>query len=709
MSELELTLEIDTERVRPLLDGVLRIANSEKEALGFIPHGAYDDAARQRRLIVATGRNSEVTGYILYGGVFPHARVQQIGVKSDRRRTGIASLLMKELLGRLEREGFLTVKAKVASDLPAAQAFYSKHGFETAITVDGGESRQRKIVVRLRHLEAPSLLDAGGNAIDWNTTAVPLALRRSPAGEIPFYVIDLNVLFDLVRERDRSADAHQLFSAALSHQLRIAVAGEFVEELRRTSADASSDPLLRLALQLPRVPKVDEGELSSLATTVHALIFGRSKAGNSGSAQSLSDARHVAHAAIVRAAGFITSDQTVLAAREALLENFGIDVAGLDELVSLLPSEPITASGSYSGAGFVCRQLSCAEAEASLRALGAESALLDEFCRQDGLNRRTERFGVVENDEVIAVGAISHPHAIDSQTRLLVQVPQNHRSSDLFAEHLIELGLKHAAKDHPASIELQRLPGQTVVSRVAKAKGFTQANEALSKIALGRPLTISNWSALRTQVRRRSGIELPTAEDCSDIVVLRDATGQSHRMPLEQLEDLLAPTIVASDKRDAVVVSIQKRYADELLGTSEQTPFSFMESRPAAFLSRRAYVSSPRNAPHMRAGRPILFYESERSGGRGAIVAVARIVDVLLQPKSAVSEDHLRRLVVDDVDEFSSSSDVIVTTFDNILTFPRPFARRDLANINAIGSSNLQAATPMTPENLNKVLDAAWF
>lgn len=89
-------------------------------------------------------------------------------------------------------------------------------------------------------------------------------------------------------------------------------------------------------------------------------------------------------------------------------------------------------------------------------------------------------------------------------------------------------------------------------------------------------------------------------------------------------------------------------------------------------------------------------------------MAIGRIVDSLVQPKGSVSADNRRRLVVDDFDEISASNDVLVTTFDNLMTFPRPVTRRELADFNALGSSNLQTATLMTSENLSRVLDAAW-
>jgi GNAT superfamily N-acetyltransferase len=82
--------------VRARLSDVLAIANAEKEALGFLANAAYEQSADRRRLHLAFD-GEEVVGFALFGSAFPHARVQQIGVQSSRRRRGIGSLLLKGL------------------------------------------------------------------------------------------------------------------------------------------------------------------------------------------------------------------------------------------------------------------------------------------------------------------------------------------------------------------------------------------------------------------------------------------------------------------------------------------------------------------------------------------------------------------------------------------------------------------------------------
>jgi hypothetical protein len=182
--------------------------------------------------------------------------------------------------------------------------------------------------------------------------------------------------------------------------------------------------------------------------------------------------------------------------------------------------------------------------------------------------------------------------------------------------------------------------------------------------------------------------------------------GKSVTVRLTALEDALGPTILVWPGRDGVIVPIARNYADDLLGTSNQFPL--FGSPEAAFLTRRTYFNSPRVPALMRPGVPILFYESKRSGGRGAIVAVARIVDATVAAKQQVPEEALRRAVVEDLDPLSSSSEVLATTFDNLVRLPMPVSLNRLREIGADGPSNLQTTTALTSAGLSAILELGW-
>jgi len=153
-------------------------------------------------------------------------------------------------------------------------------------------------------------------------------------------------------------------------------------------------------------------------------------------------------------------------------------------------------------------------------------------------------------------------------------------------------------------------------------------------------------------------------------------------------------------------VPIAKSYADDLLGTGAQIPL--FGSPEASFVARRTYFNSPRTAPLMRPGVPIVFYESKRSGGRGAIVAAARVVDATVLEKQQVSDELMRRAVVEDLEPMSASTEVLATTFDNLLRFPFPVSLEKLRELHAVGSANLQTATALSWHALSAILELGW-
>jgi hypothetical protein len=185
----------------------------------------------------------------------------------------------------------------------------------------------------------------------------------------------------------------------------------------------------------------------------------------------------------------------------------------------------------------------------------------------------------------------------------------------------------------------------------------------LIKVALGRPVTNKSWPAIARQTRRRTGLRLPeTPPDAAAVqsgLVVQGPDGKPIMVRLLALEEALGPTILVWPGRDGVIVPIARSYADDLLGTSDQFPL--FGSPEAAFLTRRTYFNSPRTAALMCPGAPILFYESKRTGGRGAIVAAARIVDATVLAKQQIPDDLLRRAVVEDLGPLSASSDLLAT------------------------------------------------
>ncbi|MBX9859246.1 MAG: GNAT family N-acetyltransferase [Sphingomonas sp.] len=704
--------ERDPFKLKSYLGDIIALSNGEREALGFLSGGAYQDAISQKRLFAMVAEDeagqTRVVGYILHGGIFPHARVQQVCVKSDWRRHKIASALMDALISDLERAGFLTVKAKVAGDLAHAQAFYERHGFHAVSSTAGGSTRGRTIVVRVRNLATPHLFSS--------QPIVQIGLPHRFGAEASFYTFDLNVFFDLVRNRERHDSACALFGAALDHRIRLGVAPEFVNELRRTSRGQHNDPVLQMALQLPRLPPpMDAQALERLSTYVHDIVFTNTGNSGAGTDQARSDARHLAHSAISRVSAFITSDGALLEARDELLAKVGIDVAGLDELLGLLadPADHVP-SPKRRGEGFECREPTEAEACVYLKSAGVPLSMVDEICGPRVGRAVIWRSAIWEGETIVAIACLASPVSTVGEHKLLINVNPGHLDRELYAEHLLDAAIKQASKNNPAALRLSNVLGQPTVSAMATSRGFVarEAGPDLMKFAIGRPITQDSWEAIRHTTRRKTGLCLPTRwpqlSDSSRNIVVTTGSAQQLNLSPERFEDMFGPTLYLWPGREAVIVPIQRAYADELLGTNTQPRFSFIEDRDVSFLSRRAYVNTPRARNAMRPGLPILFHESGKNGGRSAVVAIGRIVDSVLIPKETVSADALRRVVVDDLSEFSAVDEVLMTAFDNLIVCPKPVPFATLKEFGATGARNLISATPVSHENLIRIAEAAW-
>jgi hypothetical protein len=646
--------------------------------------------------------------------VFPNARVQQVVVASEHRRAHIASTLIHDLVSQLERQGYLTITAAVVSDLPAAQAFYERNGFTARLSQAGGQARNRKIILRTRDLETESLFSILEPPRAASQSVIDLGLRKRSAGQAPLYAIDLNVLFDILRDRTRprAPIAERLIGAALAHQIRLAVAPEFVVELERETKGEDIDPVLKLARQLPRLPSVDRKESDRITALVHNIAFVEARSVKAGTPQALSDARHLAEAALARASGYVTSDGQLLTVREKLLQEIGIDVASLEEFAELLPVEESVSSHSHlKGTDCATRTAPLEVVRKYLEDNHAPASVISEFCPGPSERSRWQGLAVTEAGDVVAIGALIMPHNIDAPARVLVHTRPDHVASSIFADHLLDTQCGEACRPGPSTIELRQIPGQAAVRRAATLRGFLPLPKAdtLIKVALGRPVTSSSWGPIARQTRRRTGLQLPEGPPNETAVTdgydVCGPDGKSVRVRLTQLEDALGPTILMWPGRAGVIVPIAKTFADDLLGTGDQLPL--FGSPEAAFVAQRTYFNSPRTASLMLPGVPILFYESRRSGGRG-IIAAARIADATVVDKRQVSDQLLRRAVVEDLEPLSSSGEVLATTFDNLLRFPVAVSLEKLRELDAVGTSNLQTTTPLSHAAFNAILELGW-
>lgn len=719
---MKIVIRWKTSDVAPFVDIVRAKADEERQALGFLPGPAYHEAADQGKLLVAIASRlgSEIyAGHLLFGGVYPKGRIFQVFVDPEFRRQGIGQQLVRAAVRKVQAAFYLSITIRVARDLSAANAFWERMGFGLVRTKPGGVSRGRSINVRARDLDTPSLFNLMRAPEVRSESDLRLVERLS--ARAPVYVIDLNVLFDVVKRRMRADEAGRVIRAGLDNLVRLAVTEEFINELRRSSKPAPTDPILELALRLPRLQYPPQATIAENLIVLGRLIFPERASHVRLSPQDQSDLLHLATAIYHNAAGFVTSEKAILRARTQLQSGYGIDVIGVAEFARAVEPRsqecPRTVHALRGGAEVRASELDETDESATsdfLDQMFVPQQLADDAMAAGDLGAGRRRILVNCGEEIVAYASWNACHAPHNTTDVFICADEDHQAAEAVVDHLIDRICNDVSRTAPAVIRLRELPGHVITRRVAIVHGFRPVDKHalqggnLQKICVGSPVDDANWGTTRLRLKTLAGITLPKTlpqiKDPRDMVRVGSPSGSIIDIPLKDLENLLSPVLFLFPSRDGVIVPIRRVFADDLFGASPQ--LSLLASPEAVLLRERMYFSSPKTLSLLTEGTPLVFYESSRKGGRSSAIAAARVVDSHLMFKRDVAPSVRRRGVVEEstLERLSTSNTVAATTFDNIMVFKCPVPLRRLREIGCVDRANFVTARPVSARKLAQIL-----
>jgi GNAT superfamily N-acetyltransferase/predicted nucleic acid-binding protein len=705
------------------VDQVCRAADSDRMALGFLPPTAYSDAAAQGKLWVAVTQvagKPSYAGHILFGRAFPILRVFQVFVTESFRRRGVASALLRRLIKEAESLNYLIVNAKVAGDLEANR-FWEAHGFSVIRTTVGGGARTRQIFLRERRLSTPSLFDlleAPSAPTDHDLRLVDRLYKRAPV-----YVLDVNVLLDLLKNRDRAEDVRQIVSAAMAGAVSLYAAPELVQELRKSTPRAGDDPVLQFASTLPQFPVPPEAEGKHLDLELGGIIFPERSRRKCMRARDRSDLMHIATAIYNRAVGFVTSEKAILRCQKILWERFGLEIVGVTELAeSLSPAEwnphyehrASQSTGTEIGS-FVLRENERSTVERFLASFGLEETAIRDALAPGYAESPRRRFVIKVSGQIHAYASWDPPQAISSHIDAFITATHAEPALESGLDNALMSLMRDASQHGPSVVRICAIPRNETVKRIATSAGFRPIaggeqpdSEWLQKVCLGRVVCENNWDAVRGLLLSRTKIGLPSIMPRyvgpGTAVSVASPQGTCLCLPLHELEDLFGPSLLVLRGRPGAIVPIRKEYAAQLLNvSSEANLFPYYE---ASILSRRAYMSHVRALSATAPGTVLLFYESQRGGGQGAVVACARSVENALSPTKELPLSIKARGVLEDtaIERIGASGRTGVTLFDSIFRISRPVRLEHLRRLGCVDRSNLVTSRMISPERLQSIL-----
>ena len=704
--------------VLPFVGDVRHNADLEKDALGFLPEAAYEVAASSGRLFVASRQGHgapEFLGHLLFGGSFPHARVHQLHVIPEARKLGVARALIDSLTAFSEQHGYMDITARVAADLPA-NAVWEKLGFVTARTQAGGAARNRTINVRVRQLNTPTLF---GYPEGKPVSGLP-TLGRGTSGYTPVYAIDLNVFFDIVKRRPRAEHASQVIGAALDNVIRVVVAEEFTVELRRSLKPNAPDPVYEFALQLPTIPPPEPARLLALTTELARLVFPQRTANGALSVQDSSDLIHLATAIHHSASGFVTAENALVAAAEAVEINYGIRIIHVEQFAQLLQDTKrrIMAVDSR----FAGRQLRLSELTESLWA--DLSSIIEKIRFSDGFRQHlaahrvrsphNRSIAVSFNGSLVCAALWNRSARLEKGFSVTIISDEDHPAIESALDALLLALSEEAAANGPVLINLTIPKAHTITREMVLAVGFNEKEPNDSgagyyqRMAIGSIVTERSWRSVQAKIAAQTGnifpLSLPTFKSGEARVSFTSHDGTAHQISIEDLETALAPALLCPSTRKCILVPIRRMFADHLLNTSLQ--MSLLPANAAALFHERVYYSTARNSKLFTPGAILIFYESGRGHGRSAAVAFARVRETASVPKKEVASALLPHGVLDleEIEAISTRGEVAATVFDNLIRLRSPITLQSLRALGCVDQANLVGARQLTSEQFSAII-----
>lgn len=718
------TIETRPDDVAPFTSHAQQRADAERDALGFIPKGAYQDAALQGKLWIATksiAQNETYVGHLLFGGVFPTLRIFQLFVEPGERRSGTGSALIEALVKDAESRSYVSIVARVADDLEA-NSFWEGMDFHVVRAERGGSTRNRVILLRERRLNTPTLFDllhASSTPTDHDLRLAERVFARSPA-----FAIDINVLLDIAKSRPRAEDVRKIIAAAMANSIRLFIAPEFVKELKNATQDGVSDPVLEFAISLPQFPLPPDGNLKRLCLELAPLIFPERTRQNRLKPRDESDLAHIATAIHHGSAGFITSEKAILRSKQILRERFDLDVIGTSELAeALTPAQWVEHDRVTSRIAADEGEIAIAEvteedrpkAQKFLESLGISGDQVTDALASGHAGCLRRRLLISEGKQVVAFASWDAPQKVNARVDALIFTSVAASRSESALDQILLLLIADVSHHGATVLRLSTAPPSSIFERAVGAIGFRPARVGgqpvtgvFEKACLGRIGTASNWTAVRTQLYQVARITLPveppTYEGPRTALTVTSPQGASLWLPLEEVEELLAPALLIVPGRPGAIVPIRRAYAEQLLDSSRQN--QLFPKYEASLLFRRAYFSASRTLGLLEPGTILFFYESQKQSGSGAVVACARAIENAVRPPQDISASIKRRGVLEDapIQEIGHRGKTTVTFFDTVMKFRRPVILSRLRAIGCCDGANFVTAKRISYEHVVKLL-----
>ena len=666
--------------VKPYIKKVADEADNHNHCFGFLPLSVYEQLSQKEGLWVLIDDDNNYIGHILFNVAWNKYKltINQTYIIASYRKLHYASLLINELKKWAEEHSIIELHAKVASDLTVANSFYNKMGFIAVMQIKGGETTKRLINIRILYLNTPTLLNFSAHKPHDILYNQPINIYRK-------YIVDINILLDLISNRNYSDQAQRIIKGSLNGAYKLAITPEANVEIKRNAK--TPDPLAALVINIPSLQVLSNIETTKEYQYLEQIIFKNIDISKKSATHKISDLKHLTYCIVNNCTGFITRDQDLLKKASIVHEKFGIEIISPEEFMineEDFSSNDTTISLNNSNYDFIN--------------ISEDSSILNECLDHLKITRESiqlpafDGIVVMQDKKNYLACAFWSKVIIENRDAIAYIFANNLCNNELF-DHIIEKIFRFIKSKKISSIAIFTQGLIPSIDETLKIRGFSRLTEntgmiKYSHLIVDKIITEQTWLKFKQTISKKLKLDLPEKLlNYKELTTNGILLNNREYYNFFEFETKFSPSLFVPQNRNIYIVPIRAEYAKELIGDSFdiQRSLSLSPQKPALLKTEKAYFCRPGKG-HIAKGSLIMFYVSRPVK---CMIGIARVTYSDTIPVDKAMDLLVRQGVLekDKMLEISKNEQIEVFTFDNFHQFPQNIDIQFLKSL-GIGKNN---------------------
>ena len=607
------------------LPAIKRLGRENNSTLGFLPEGAYDEAAAEGRLVAAIDSSGMCAAYLLYRTTARYASITHVCVAPQLRGRGLARMLVDHVKQRTRHLDGIRLLCRREYD---ASGVWPTCGFVAIGERPGRGKSCAPLTVWW--------LDHGHTHLFSQSEAQALESRVS-------VVLDANVFFSSQQDDDHESRA--LLADWLQDTIVLCVTQELPNEINRAHGDCERKRGRAFASTFVQASCTDDA-FNAAMRDVQPLFAGKR------STSDQSDLRQLARAIAAGINVFVTFDEELLALADEVERKWNLRIMRPSELIAGM--DTVLRQAEYQPARLAGSAIRIRRAQA-----GDEERVVSTFLANGAGEKKSEfrkRYGAAisspRESKVWIVQDDAEYHglvAISSREQQESVVPLIRLREGGLGPTLARCIVGRIITCPTASTSLFTTVSDPCLNEITinalRYYGFEKTEQGWTKVSMPMVLTCPQLC----ETLKTFAVSNPKHRAlCCSLVEMTEAALQSapDTAALLRVERRLWPLKIVEVSVPTYVIPIQPRWALHLFDEPLANQDLFGSEPGLALNAENAYYRSQRPAMPVSPAR-VLWYVSKGTGYEGVMhIRACSYVDEVLIDTAAEVFKRFRRLGV---------------------------------------------------------------